>query len=210
MLAVQPGPSFADAVARYHTKIAPHEQAIQRVTDLLTRLDSDATELAATVHFATTAVQSELGRTPSDLEALQRIQHWKRRRRPPSTTETSWLPSGAWRHSAGSRSPRPTSPPVTPPPSPDRLQATIDATRTPSLGSGERRQMMLRHDLACWAATQPWRQLPLLCGTRLGRDASAPQQISLPRPARRPPLCPLALTPVISSMAEWLANSPCP
>jgi len=83
MLAVQPGPSFADAVARYHTKIAPHEQAIQHVTDLLARLDSDATELAATVHFATTALQSELGRTPSDLEALQRIQHWKRRRRPP-------------------------------------------------------------------------------------------------------------------------------
>ena len=83
MLAVQPGPSFADAAARYHTKIAPHEQAIQHVTDLLARLDSDATELAASVHFATTAVQSELGRTPSDLEVLQKIQYWKRRRRPP-------------------------------------------------------------------------------------------------------------------------------
>jgi len=83
MLAVQPGPSFTDAAARYHAKIAPHEQAIQRVTDLLARLDSDATELAASVHFATTALRSELGRTPSDLEVLQKIQHWKRHRTPP-------------------------------------------------------------------------------------------------------------------------------
>jgi O-acetyl-ADP-ribose deacetylase (regulator of RNase III)/uncharacterized protein YwgA len=83
MLAVQPGPSFTDAATRYHTKIAPHEQAIQRVTDLLARLDSDETELAASVHFATTALWSALGRTPSDLEVLQKIQHWKRRRRPP-------------------------------------------------------------------------------------------------------------------------------
>jgi O-acetyl-ADP-ribose deacetylase (regulator of RNase III)/uncharacterized protein YwgA len=82
MLAVQPGPSFTDAVARYHAKIAPHEQAIQRVTDLLARLDSDETELAASVHFATTALRPELGRAPSELEVLQRIQHWKRRRRP--------------------------------------------------------------------------------------------------------------------------------
>lgn len=83
MLAVQPGPSFADAAARYHGKIAPHERAIQRVTDLIARLDSDETELAASVHFATTALLSELGRIPRDLEVLQKIQHWKRRRTPP-------------------------------------------------------------------------------------------------------------------------------
>ena len=83
MLAVQPGPSFTDAAARYHAKITPHEEAMQRVTDLLARLDSDETELAASVHFAATALRSELGRTPSELEVLRRIQHWKRRRVPP-------------------------------------------------------------------------------------------------------------------------------
>jgi hypothetical protein len=82
MLAVEPGPSFTDAAARYRAKIAPHEPAIQRVTDLLARPDSDETELAASVHFAA-ALRSELGRTPSDLEVLQKIQHWKRRRTPP-------------------------------------------------------------------------------------------------------------------------------
>jgi O-acetyl-ADP-ribose deacetylase (regulator of RNase III)/uncharacterized protein YwgA len=83
MLAVRPGPSFTDAAARYRTKIAPHEQAIQRVTDLLARLDSDETELAASVHFATAALRSELGRAPSELEVLQKVQHWKQRRTPP-------------------------------------------------------------------------------------------------------------------------------
>jgi O-acetyl-ADP-ribose deacetylase (regulator of RNase III)/uncharacterized protein YwgA len=83
MLAVQPGPSFADAAARYHAKIRPHEQAVQRVTDLLARLDSDETELAASVHFAATALRSELSRAPSEREVLHKIQHWKRRRVPP-------------------------------------------------------------------------------------------------------------------------------
>jgi O-acetyl-ADP-ribose deacetylase (regulator of RNase III) len=83
MLAVQPGPSFADAAARYQARIRPHEQAVQRVTDLLARLDSDETELAASVHFAATALRSELGRAPSEREVLHKIQHWKRRRVPP-------------------------------------------------------------------------------------------------------------------------------
>ena len=52
-------------------------------TDLLARLDSDETELAASVHFAATALRSELGRAPSEREVLHKIQHWKRRRVPP-------------------------------------------------------------------------------------------------------------------------------
>jgi len=83
MLAIRPGPSFADAAVRYGAKIAPHEQAIRRVTDLLARLDSAETELAASVHFAATALRAELGRIPSEREVLQKIQHWKRRRTPP-------------------------------------------------------------------------------------------------------------------------------
>jgi O-acetyl-ADP-ribose deacetylase (regulator of RNase III)/uncharacterized protein YwgA len=83
MLAVQPGPSFPDAAARYHANIAPYEQAIQRVTDLLARLDSAETELAASVHFAATALQTELRRIPTEREVLEKIQRWKRRRTPP-------------------------------------------------------------------------------------------------------------------------------
>jgi O-acetyl-ADP-ribose deacetylase (regulator of RNase III)/uncharacterized protein YwgA len=83
MLAVRPGPSFDDAATRYGAAISTHDQAIDRVTNLLARLDSTETELAASVHFAATALQRQLGRTPSEREVLEKIQQWKRRRTPP-------------------------------------------------------------------------------------------------------------------------------
>jgi hypothetical protein len=66
-----------------HLPADPPEQAIQHVTDLLARLDSDETELAASVHFAATALRSELSRAPSEREVLHKIRHWKRRVIPP-------------------------------------------------------------------------------------------------------------------------------
>ena len=50
---------------------------------LLARLDSSETELAASVHFAATALRSQLGRAPSEREVLDKVQQWKRRRNPP-------------------------------------------------------------------------------------------------------------------------------
>ncbi len=83
MLAVRPGPTFDDASARYQDAVQPHEATIQRVVDLLVRLDSRHTEIAASVHFAAGVVASELGRRPSEREVLERAQRWKQRRRPP-------------------------------------------------------------------------------------------------------------------------------
>jgi O-acetyl-ADP-ribose deacetylase (regulator of RNase III) len=83
MLAVRPGPSFDDATTTYGATISAHGRAIDRVTTLLARLDSGETELAASVHFAATALRSELGRVPSEGEVLKKVQHWKRRRTPP-------------------------------------------------------------------------------------------------------------------------------
>jgi O-acetyl-ADP-ribose deacetylase (regulator of RNase III)/uncharacterized protein YwgA len=83
MLAVQPGPSFPDAVSRQHEAIAKHEAAIQRVVDLLVRLDSQQSEVAASVHFAASALASELDRRPTERQVLERVKAWKQRRRPP-------------------------------------------------------------------------------------------------------------------------------
>ena len=83
MLAVRPGPTFADARTRYGASLAPHEQAIRRVADLLARLDSAETELAASVHFATGALRQQLHRAPTELEVLKKVQLWKQRRTPP-------------------------------------------------------------------------------------------------------------------------------
>ncbi len=83
MLTVRPGPTFDDASARYQGAIQPHEVTIQRVVDLLVRLDSRHTEIAASMHFAASVLASELGRRPSEREVLKRVQRWKQRRRPP-------------------------------------------------------------------------------------------------------------------------------
>jgi hypothetical protein len=63
--------------------VKPHEATIQRVVDLLVRLDSRRTEIAASAHFAAGILASEFGRRPSEREVLERVQRWKQRRRPP-------------------------------------------------------------------------------------------------------------------------------
>jgi hypothetical protein len=83
MLAVRPGPTFADASARYRDSIQPHEAAIGRVADLLARLDTQHTEIAASVHFAAGSLMHTLGRRPTEREVLAKVQHWKQRRQPP-------------------------------------------------------------------------------------------------------------------------------
>lgn len=83
MLTVQPGPAFDDAIAQQREAVAKHETTIRRVVDLLVRLDSQQSEIAASVHFAATALASECGRCPTEREVLERVQTWKQRRRPP-------------------------------------------------------------------------------------------------------------------------------
>jgi O-acetyl-ADP-ribose deacetylase (regulator of RNase III) len=83
MLAVRPGPAFDHAIAGKRRAIEPHEEAVRRVVDLLARLDSEHTEIAASVHFAAEKLAGELGRRPTEREVLERVQRWKQRRRPP-------------------------------------------------------------------------------------------------------------------------------
>jgi hypothetical protein len=83
MLTVRPGPTFTEAAARYREAIEPYEAAIGRVVDLLVRLDSRHTEIAASVHFAAGVLTAELCRRPTELEVLRRVQRWKQRRKPP-------------------------------------------------------------------------------------------------------------------------------
>lgn len=82
MLAVGPGPAFDEARARYQDSIQGHKAEIERVTDLLSRLDSQHSETAATLHFAAEALARSLGRRPTEREVLDKYLHWKRRRQP--------------------------------------------------------------------------------------------------------------------------------
>jgi O-acetyl-ADP-ribose deacetylase (regulator of RNase III)/uncharacterized protein YwgA len=85
MLAVRPGPTFQDTVTQYREAIQRYEAIIQRVVDLLARLDSQRTEMAASVHFAASRLTSQLGRRATEREVLDKVQRWKQGRQPPVT-----------------------------------------------------------------------------------------------------------------------------
>ena len=103
MLAVRPGPSFDDAAARYGATISTHDRAIDRVTKLLARLDSDETELAASVQFATTALRaSSVGFRASE-RCWRRCSAGSDAGLLRSTSGISWRQSGIWQRWAGWR-----------------------------------------------------------------------------------------------------------
>ena len=79
MHAVKPGVAFEDARAHHRRAVEQHEQAIARVADLLARLDTRHTELAASVHFAAGTLRSQLGRDPTEREVLEKVLGWKQR-----------------------------------------------------------------------------------------------------------------------------------
>jgi septal ring factor EnvC (AmiA/AmiB activator) len=80
LIAVEPGPAFDDASACYHDSLQKHEAEIERVTELLSRLDSQRSEIAASLHFATDTLARSLGRRPTEREVLDKYLHWKRQR----------------------------------------------------------------------------------------------------------------------------------
>ena len=85
LLRLAPGPALDDLRGRHHEELSRFRPAIDRVSDLLIRLDGPGTELAGGIHYATMRLASELGRTPIDREVLAKVQAWTRRRRPSLT-----------------------------------------------------------------------------------------------------------------------------
>jgi O-acetyl-ADP-ribose deacetylase (regulator of RNase III)/uncharacterized protein YwgA len=82
LLMLAPGPTFDDARSRFLPTIADREAAIARVVDLMGRLDTNRTEIAASVHFAASVLAQSLRRRPSEEEVLAKVMRWKQRRRP--------------------------------------------------------------------------------------------------------------------------------
>ncbi|MDP9465625.1 MAG: macro domain-containing protein [Actinomycetota bacterium] len=83
LLQLRPGPTFGDAKVQFGSTVDKYDSAITRVADLMGRLDTSRTEVAASVHFAANALASQLGRRPTEGEVLERVLRWKQRRRPP-------------------------------------------------------------------------------------------------------------------------------
>jgi O-acetyl-ADP-ribose deacetylase (regulator of RNase III)/uncharacterized protein YwgA len=83
MLRVTAGATWLDAQVAYESALSKYEPAIERVTDLMARLDDTRSEVVATVHFATKELSVQRKGIPSEADVLGEVMEWKVRRRPP-------------------------------------------------------------------------------------------------------------------------------
>ncbi|HLY29694.1 MAG TPA: macro domain-containing protein [Ktedonobacterales bacterium] len=96
MLVLRTGPTYADAVqaVAYQQLLAEWESIIDRITDLLLRIPTRDTEIAATVHFAWKILAQETRRSAVPQERiLGEVKRWKQRRNPPLRDEDIVLTS---------------------------------------------------------------------------------------------------------------------
>jgi hypothetical protein len=88
MFAVRVGPTFKDALKLCQTEVTRWHGAMERVTDLFTRMRTTRqAELAATVHFAAKSLAARQGGKLTESEVLSEVMEWKQRRRPPLSEE---------------------------------------------------------------------------------------------------------------------------
>jgi O-acetyl-ADP-ribose deacetylase (regulator of RNase III)/uncharacterized protein YwgA len=84
---VCPGPTYRDARAMYMTELKGWSEQIERVADLFLRLSStNDMEVAATIHFATKELAA-LNEPVAEIQVLDEVLDWKKRRRPPLRRE---------------------------------------------------------------------------------------------------------------------------
>lgn len=77
MLEVRVGPTYRDAVVEARESMEPYRRAVERTVDLMSRMDTRAAEVAATVHFIAGALERANGRPPTVTEVLDQLAAWK-------------------------------------------------------------------------------------------------------------------------------------
>lgn len=78
-----PGPAHGDAIERFRGELDSMESGVARTVDLMLRLDPQRTEIAASAHFVARSLVSEGQLAPSEMDVMNRVLDWKRRRRTP-------------------------------------------------------------------------------------------------------------------------------
>jgi len=82
MFEVEVGPTFKDAYRAYERELSQWSPTIDRLADLLVRMDTKKAEIASTVYFAARSLAEKSPEKPSELDVLNEVMTWKRRRRP--------------------------------------------------------------------------------------------------------------------------------
>ncbi|HEY5640032.1 MAG TPA: Appr-1-p processing protein, partial [Dehalococcoidia bacterium] len=85
MFEVRVGQSYEQIRGALTSQIEQFDTTIDRVVDLFLRMNTKQAEIAASVHFSASHLSQALGRKPSEIEVLNDVLRWKRRRKPPIT-----------------------------------------------------------------------------------------------------------------------------
>lgn len=83
MFRVKPGPTFADARQLCADNLARWEEIVDRVADLVLRMQTRDAEIAATVHYAAKALAGHTGTKPQEIAVVREVMRWKQKRQPP-------------------------------------------------------------------------------------------------------------------------------
>lgn len=85
MVVLKPGPTYSDAIRAplYHDALQQWEPTIERIVDLLLRLSTRETEVAATVHCVWSTLTQESCNRVTEADVLDEVRRWKQRRNPP-------------------------------------------------------------------------------------------------------------------------------
>ena len=84
MFETRVGPTYANVRREIQQSLTDWHPAIERVTSLISRLDSDQCEIAATVHFTAARLAEENGgERPAASDVIAAVEEWKIRRDPP-------------------------------------------------------------------------------------------------------------------------------
>lgn len=83
MIAASVGRTFEDARAARRGELDEFEEAIERVADLMMRMDTREAEVAATVHRVASELGDHRAEVPTERDVLDGVLAWKVRRNPP-------------------------------------------------------------------------------------------------------------------------------
>ncbi|MBE3123497.1 MAG: macro domain-containing protein [Acidobacteria bacterium] len=83
MFAVRTGETFDDARRAYADQIGEWRDAIDKITDLFMRMNTQQAEVAATVYFAAAELRQAGKAKPAESDVLRQVMQWKQKRRPP-------------------------------------------------------------------------------------------------------------------------------
>ena len=88
MFRVREGSTFAGARDKYWDDIKQWEETIAKVTDLFLRIQTTRqAEMVATVLYSAHDLATAMDEPPTEMDVLNDVLEWKRRRRPPVREE---------------------------------------------------------------------------------------------------------------------------